>query len=458
MQRIVSQWWVLLGLVLPMIASSLSDISMNFVDTAIVGHLGTIGLASVADASTIYSLVVETIAAGAIGYQIIAARQFGARNDERVSLLFSNAMIGLVLLATVGIVILWSGYSLVKFIDADPQVISGAVTFLRYRSPGLLFFAVAFLLTMTCQAARRTRLIMYVALVANIVNAALSYLLVFGAGPLPKMGIAGSALASSIADLCSLLLLGWVVFRKHLLIFERPAWRGDEITEMLRLSGPEILNCLLDYSGNLIFVFVVGLAGTAALAGGRIGFTLLIILFVVAMNFGIGIQILMGYSIGQCDWTEVRSRLYSGRILTAGVFAVLGVGLLFWPRMIAYVFTSSTPVVDFAANAILAVGVLAPLMAWTACHVGALRALGYTKWVLYSNVAAVWIVQLPLGWLVGIHLNFGLGGVYCGYIAYFLVRAIVSHYLARKGLAKCQRQTPFGSPATSTPQTEIRGN
>ena len=73
-------------------------------------------------------------------------------------------------------------------------------------------------------------------------------------------------------------------------------------------------------------------------------------------------------------------------------------------------------------------------MALTTASTAGLRALGHTAWVMYANVATVWLVELPVAWIFGVWLGLGLPGLFAGYVAYFVVRSAVSVGLARYGL------------------------
>ncbi len=432
MVRMRQEWHLLGALALPMLAGSLSDITLNLADTAIVGRLGVKQLAAVGTAAAVYSVISQILAASVIGYQITAARRFGSGDRSGVRVALSHAIPVLLSLATLGVILLWLSYPIVNTIARDPQVSALALVFLRYRSFGLLFGISAFLLRTTFDTDRQTRWGMYASLGANALNIPLSYALAFGAGPFPRMGVGGSGLASSIATAISFLFLA-IIFAKRRPVApttSRRGWEQEEVRNLLRLSGPEMVNAALDYAGNLVFVFIAGLLGVGALAGSRIAYILLLIFFTISMTLGVGVQILAGRAWGRSNLVEVKFHLMEGRLLALGVVSSLGIACALGARELVWLFNLSGQIAESAASAIRVVGLSAPLMVWTACHVGIIRALGHTKWVMYTNVGAVWLIQLPAAWVLGVWLHLGLIGLYLGYGAYFLARAVVSNYLA----------------------------
>lgn len=440
-RRFFSEGRLLVGVALPLVAASLSEVALNLADTAFVGRLGANGLASVATATAVYSVVVQVLIASAIGYQILAARSFGVGDREKVGNILLHATAVTIPISVIGMALLWFSSPLVSRIISNPEVIEETVAFLRYRSPSLFFFAIALLLRMTLDSARQTRWGMYSAFSANTSNVLFNYLLIFGVGPFPKLGVAGSALGSTLATFLSLLVIVLAFFQTRPVARPRFSFRIDRFMKLLRLSSPEMFNSLIDYSGNLVFVALVGMLGVNALASGRVSFVVLMVLLVAALNFGIGVMILLGNSLGKGDLEELRTHLKYDRFVVLALLMVPGIAVAVWPEAIVKLFTPSTQVIQEAAGAVVVVGLSVPLMVWTAVYTGALRAFGRTTWVMYSNLSAVWVVQLPVAWLLGVHLGLGLTGAYLGFAAYFFARALLSNYLLARILSKTELAT-----------------
>lgn len=447
--RLLGGWKTLLGLALPLIAASLSDVLLNVTDTVFVGQLGAGGLASVAAGSAIYLLAAEVVSAAAIGYQIVAARRFGAGDIAGVGRAFSAAITLTMAIAIFGAAVLWLGRPIVGLVTADPLVAAEASLWLRLRSPGLIFLAASVVLAMTFQSARRPRWVMLTALLTNALDVALTFVLVFGVGPVPALGVAGSAIASSIAGMCGCSLLGWAVWTTRLVRIDHGAGRRAEFAGILRLSGPEIASSAIDYAGNMTYLAIVATLGVTALAGGQVGLIVLLVLFRLASTIGVATQILIGQSLGQGKFDEARQHLFGGRLLTIGLMTGLGLTLAALATPIARLFTPALEVVAAAADAIAVIGLSLPFLAWATSSVGALRALGLTTLVSWTNIACAWGVQLPIAWILGIEWGFGLTGVFGGLFAYFVVRACWSAFLVR-GKLPPRSLTPIDQAATSS--------
>jgi putative MATE family efflux protein len=429
-----SEWKSLLKLAWPILGASLSQLVLGITNTFYLGRLGESSLASIATAIPIYSILLQGLFAAVMGHQIIAARQFGAGDKDHVRLSFVNSGAILLLLGGASVAISWFSAPIASLISGDPTVVNGAIQYLRYRSPSLVLASTGFLIQRTFDTKLQTKWGLYSSLLSNILNIPLNYALIFGIATIPAMGIAGAGLGDTLASLSGMLLLATLFVKLRPIPLRPIILQWNEIRELLRLSGPEIINSVLDYSGGFVFAIVVGVLGTASLAGSRISYQFLIILFTIATSFGVGIQILIGRNYGKKDFAGMMNHLREGRNFLVWILAASAVCLAVLSGQIARFFTSSQPVISAAIPALIVVAISTPLMAPTVAYVAGLRAVGRTKWVMYSNLGATWFVELPTSWLFGIVLGLGLAGVYAGYATYFIARAVAGRYLANRAM------------------------
>lgn len=193
-----------------------------------------------------------------------------------------------------------------------------------------------------------------------------------------------------------------------------------------------MLDALADYAGNLLMVALVSLLGTMALAGGRIAFQIMMFLFVLAMCFGGGVRILTGQCLGKEDYLRLRPIFQAGLISSLFFLMIPSAGLLLFPEWVLFAFIQDASIVAKTSAPMRILGICIPLMVGTTCIAGALRAYGKTKEVMFTNLLAIWLVQMPLAWLLGVVWGQGLTGIYLGYAGYFLFRGGMSYWVLFK--------------------------
>jgi putative MATE family efflux protein len=437
----------LLKMVWPMAVAALSQILLAFADVAIVGHAPGLPLAAVGTGAALYVVCTQAVAASALGYQILAARAFGAGDRTRVAeLLGAAARLSLGFAAVLALLLNLLGQPLVALLVHDPATATAAVGWLRLRAPGLLFYAAAVLLRMTLDADQQPRWGMLVALSQNSVNAVATWLLVFGSLGFPALGVAGSALGSTIADVLALVLMLVIHVRRRPLRYRAAlAARGADVRAVLALSGPEVTNATLDYLGGTAFVAVVAVLGDVSLAAHQVAYTVMTILFAFALVVSSAVQILSGRAMGGAQRLEAGDRAREALKATAPVFVVVGLAVFLFPTPIAGVFARSGATVAAAAGAMRVVAVSAPLMIYTTILVGVLRAAKRSRLVMRINIACVWLVELPVALVLSSLLHWGLVGAYGGFLAYFTARAAMTTVAAAPLLRGRENRPPLAS-------------
>ena len=182
----------------------------------------------------------------------------------------------------------------------------------------------------------------------------------------------------------------------------------------------------------LVFFVIIGGLGVDALAGGRVAFELVLLLFGVGSAFAAGQRILIGRSLGLNQLSAIKGLWRTGLRLTITPGLIIAFLMIAFPNVVAQWFTSSPAIQHEAAGAIRLSGICVPFMAWSIANVQTLRAFGKTKWDMVTNLGAALVVQLPLAWLLGDVIFHSIIGCYAGVVAYWAVRALATEVLARR--------------------------
>lgn len=430
-----ADWWAILALAIPITIASGADLLLSIVDTALAGHLGLISLAAIASGSAVYAVASQGTAASVIGYQILAQRRFGAGETALVGRGLVSGLAATLALSTVlAALIVAAAPLLIGFLTTDSLVAVQAQGYLQFRALGLVPWAALLAVRYTFDADRKAGVGMRVAIAMNLANVLFSYVLMFGWGPIPRLEAVGAGIGSLLADTLGLLLILYLAKRSKLTTRIRPAtWRPDvrDVRSIARLSTPEVVSSVLDYSGNVVFFALLGGLGVVALGGGRIAFTVMLVAFITFFSLGVAIQILAGRALGAGDGSRARSLVRNGLGLACAAGGAVGLVGLLMPHLIVAVFTNVPTVAAGAEPAVQVMGLAAPVIAITTVAIGGLRAQGRTKSVMVTNVVTVWLVQLPVAWIGAMTLHDPVAGVFLGLLAYFCVRASWSLWLLK---------------------------
>jgi multidrug resistance protein, MATE family len=200
---------------------------------------------------------------------------------------------------------------------------------------------------------------------ALAIKAPLAALLVFGAGPVPALGVVGCGVSTAIAMWCVVLIAWWVMrrgaFYAPFAIFGRglrpPEWRA--LAAQLRLGVPMGGSILIEVTGFSSMALFISRFGETPVAGHQIAANLVSLLFMVPMALGNATSTLAAQSIGAGAGADARRAAWHGIELTALVALALGTAVFFAREGIVRLYTHDEAIIAAAL----------PLLTWVALFV-----------------------------------------------------------------------------------------
>jgi MATE family, multidrug efflux pump len=404
----------ILKLALPALGALAAEPLYVLVDTAIVGHLGTTQLASLAIAATVMSTAFTIFNFLTYGTTAQVSRLHGAGRDKDAAALGSQALwlaLGIGLFLT--FVIEATAPFAATLMGAKGEVHDGAVTYLRIAALGGPLFMLAsagqgFLRGMSDL---KTPLLILVA--AHIVNATLEVLFVYGF----HWGLKGSAWGTVIAQLGMALAFVAVQRRKG---FERP-----HLAKMRPLAriGSEIAVRTTALTGSfLVASAVLARVGEAPLGAHQIAFQLWVFLALVLDAIAIAGQVMVGRMLGGGDAAgarEAATRMIAWSVAVGGLFAVTFLAL---GDAVPKLFTSDPAVIHNAHEIWPLFALMMPANGAVFALDGILIGAGDTRFLMWGMLLAA-AVYIPLA-LLALWEDWGILGVWWGLLALIAVRLV----------------------------------
>lgn len=400
-------------------------------DSAIVGHLGTPQLAGLGLAGVVLQTVVGLCVFLAYGTTASVARQLGAGDRRRA---LAQGVDGLWLAVAIGAVATAVGIALTPPVlaafGAAPDVTGHAQTYLRLAFLGTTPLLLMLAATGVLRGLQDTRTPLAVAVAGNLLNIVLNLLLVYGAGPVPGLGLAGSALGSVLAQLASAAALVAVVLRAARRHGAPLAPDLPGIRAAGHAAVPLLIRTLTLRAALIVttYAVVVGSAtGSAELAAHQLAFTVWTFLAFVLDSIAIAAQALTGRYLGAGDAATTRAvtRRMLGWGVVSGLVTALGLGAL--APWLGRLFTTDAAVLDLLVPVLVVAALGQPLAGLVFVLDGVLIGAGdgtYLAWaglaVLAVYAPAVLVVAATLGSLTGIWATFC--GVFMGARAAVLLR------------------------------------
>ena len=293
----------------PAVVVQVGIMMMGVVDTLMAGRISPEALAAVA-LGNLYVFNALVFGMGVLmALDPIVAQAVGARDDAAVAAAVQRAVaISLGLSLAVGLA-LWPGEAVLGALRQPAEIVPDAAAYARASIPGVLPFYLFIVLRQTLQAFGRMAPIVAAVLVANVLNAALNWVLMLGNLGSPALGAVGSAWSTTVsrwAMAVGLLAAGWGALRPHLHPRSPQALRAAPVARTLRLGVPIGVQYLLEVGAFGAITVLAGLFGTTALAGHEITLNLASLTFMVPLGVASAGSVLVGRAIGAGDAEAAR--------------------------------------------------------------------------------------------------------------------------------------------------------
>ena len=400
-------------LVWPLALGMANNAVMQFVDRVFLSMESNASLQAVLPAA-VQSFLFVCFFQSLVSYSGVFVAQFHGAGDSRGC--FRSYFVGLVLSAIALVclqVIAPLGGPIFRLCGdaADPEVVSReAVYFFIVTAGGALqcaMMAGSGYLT----GRGRTRIVFWVNLLGNLLNAGLDYVLIFGAGPVPSYGITGAAVATVASQAVQAGILNWIVLREF---FAEHGGRTPESApdpcedlwplfwRILRFGVPAAAYQFLNFLSFTIFVMLTDRIGGMELAVSNACFTVNYLLIAPVEGFSIGAATIVGQCKGAGDPHGAARGAARALWLALAYVGVVSALVLVFHRPILGLFIA--PDANFAPEAFVSLGLtLFMLMAawqlFDAADVtlsGALKGAGDTRFVMVWMLVSSFGFWMPL--------------------------------------------------------------
>lgn len=440
---------VILRLATPTMIAMLSQSVVNEIDIVFFAHLpcpeSSNGQAALAPSLILLWAFGGSLSAISVGTQALTARRYAEKKPEEAGAVLTNAaffaIVASIAFAVIGYLVL---DPLLHLMVKNPDAAAYAVSYSRWRFLGITSMALTFAFKAFFDGLGRTRVHMVSAILMNVVNVVLCWLLIYGNWGFPRMGPPGAGLAALLSTWVGLAIM--ILYgagketRSTFKWFDRKKLSKKLTWEILRLAIPGGIATMAVMGGFGFFLYVVGKLD--ALTGGSIAkgacgqaeavngaastaiIGVLKLTFTACLAFGTATATLVSQSLGEGDGTKAARFGWSSVRLGLVIFGIVGLceGLFFTKDILAFV-SHSEAVQAAALTPMRMMGLATPIIAVAMILTQALFGSGNSRFVMIVELILHFTCLMPLAWALGITFHGGLPGIWASAIVYIVVLA-----------------------------------
>jgi putative MATE family efflux protein len=430
----------MLALALPVAFQQLITASLNMIDVLMVGQLGETAVAALGLANQIFFLLILFLFGVTSGMSIFTAQYWGKGEVENIRKVLGLCLaIAMFVAAVFTSAALLMPQTLMSFYTEDQAVIRLGSDYLRIVGMSYIMMAITVSYISVLRSITMVKMTVVVAIIALGIKTLVAYLLIFGIGPFPELGVRGAAIGTATGWMFECILLLVLVYGLKTPLAANPLsffrFNRPFVKNVLKTSLPAALNEVLWSLGFTSYNAVYAHIGTDAIAAVNINATVEELLFVLFMGLGNACAVMVGNTIG-AGGKDIAFE-YGRRFMILGITtALLGGAVVFSLRETVLGLYQISPA---AADNLRGLMLVSALSAWLKMlnfilFIGTMRAGGDTRYAMFTELFSIWCIGVPSALIGGFVLHLPVYGVYALVLLEEAVKAVIvlRRYLSRK--------------------------
>lgn len=429
---------IILSFSWPIVAELMLMSMLAMVNLSMVGHLGAYALSSVGLTNQPVFISLSVFQSINIGATALVSRFIGANDFKKAKAVVIQTLIMSVIIGTLSALLgVIFAKPIVLFLGAQPDTLAPSMMYMRYMAIGMLFQSIPTAVTSILRGAGESKIPMRYNIASNIVNVAAGFLLIYGIGIIPGMGLQGAAIATTLAKLTACVMSIYAIFHTQLPIAVsfKDSYRLDfeVIKRIMNIGISAAGEQLAMRIGLLMYSKIIADLGTVSFAAHQVVNNVTQFVSNAINGLSAASSSFTGRHLGakRADLAEE----YCKEINHIGLYISLSIGSLFFlaGKPIAHIYTSDTRVITLVATVLKIATLITLPQNYLAIVAGCLRGAGDTRWPLVSAFVGMVFARITLATIFVKVFHWGLPGAWMAAVTDQSIRSILIYYRFKTG-------------------------
>lgn len=416
---------LLLTMALPIVGSMLAQACYNIVDSIFVSRIDENALSAVSIAFSIQTIMMAIAMGTNTGVNALLSRSLGAKNLKRVNQITQHAIfLAVISAAVITVASIWFVPAFMRAMttESTTQICDYGISYLRVCCSLCIFMFSLNTMERLLNATGKTHLTMISQLTGAVLNIILDPLMIFGIGPFPKMGVAGAAAATMIAQAVSAVIsLVLNITKNKEISLSMKGFRPDLplIKDIYRIGIPSgaimVLNSITNIFMNRL---LIGFTETAVAVLG-VYFKLNTFVFFPIFSLNQACVPIVAFNLGARRKKRITSAIRWTLVFGISVMALGTVIFQIFPAELLGLFDASETMLSIGIPALRTISLMFPFAAMCIILSSAMQALGYAFYSMIAALCRQIVVLIPAAYLLA-----WLGGLNAIWFAYLIAEGV----------------------------------
>ncbi len=416
----------------PIFVDLLLHFSTLLINTYMVSHVSITALAAMGVGNQVFDLCITIFSFISVGCSVVIAQYLGAGNRDEARKAIHLSIAFNFLLGLMGaVLIFFFGNKVLVWMNMPPELRESGFAYLHILGICLIPEAIALILAACLRVHGRTKSVMYVSIIINIVTVFGNILVLYGLWGLPKLGLTGVAYSTVLGRMIGVLLLVYLLFGGLKIKIEWSLfihWTKSLLGKILQIGLPAAGENLIWITQYTVALAFIGLLGESSLAAQTLYFQLSLFIMLFGIAISIGNEILIGHLVGARQFDQAYTRAIT--TLKLSVIATTAIVFCFWlfRYQILGFLSNDEQIIKLLLPVCLLSVFLEPGRTFNIVIVNALRAAGDARFPMFIGLIFMWGLALPLGYFLGVKMGMGILGVWISFLCDEWLRGIINFW------------------------------
>ena len=412
-----------LRLALPVVLTQLGQILTQFADNIMVGRYGgnnPVPLAAVSFGGAVFFIVFIASIGITLGMTPLVGERYVRGEHRESAALLQNGILFYTLLGITMTALQFSLIPLMYHLGQPAEVVGMAIPYYRMLACSMPFVMLFFAFKQFLEGVGNTKVEMTVTIFSNIANFCLNWVLIYGNLGFPEMGAEGAGLATLLARVITPILmiayfLRKVRYRAYLTGFSLLNYSWKTIRQLLRMGLPISSQMFMEASAFIGTSIMMGWLGTITMSASHITMTLSNCVFMIVLSIGAATTIRVSHCYGTRNIGELSLAAKASYHLVLAWNFIAAIALISLRHYIPLLFTTNAEVTALASDLLIFIALFQLSDGIQNVSVGILRGIQDVKIIAPIALISYWILNLPIGYLLGFTWGMGAEGLILGF-------------------------------------------
>lgn len=430
-------------LAVPMVLEMSMESLFGIVNVFWVAHLGKESAAAVGITESLLTIIFAVAMGLSMATTAMVARRIGEKDQRGASVAgFQAIAIGIAVSVPVGVIGLFFTPQLFHLMGASSEVLATGSGYSRLILGANVVIMLLFLNNAIFRGAGDAAVAMRSLWFANVINIILDPCLIFGLGPFPRLGVTGSAIATTIGRSAG------VVFQLYLLSsgkgrvtlsVRQSKLDFSVMLRLLRVSVGGMFQFLVATASWLGLMRIVSQFGDAAIAGYTIAIRIIIFALLPSWGMSNAAATLVGQNLGAGKPERAERSVWVAGLINMIFLGGVTIIFLIFAEPLVRLFTTDAAVVPYGVDALRFISYGYVAYAYGMVMVAAFNGAGDTTTPTWINLGCYWLLQIPLAYTLANIAGLGAQGVFMAITVAESLIAVTGILMFRRGTWKTQK-------------------